>query len=61
MQAIAALKAGDRDQAIATLERLSEQRGPWIRIIKIDPHWDPLRADPRFQALLQKARLAGPS
>jgi tetratricopeptide (TPR) repeat protein len=60
-QAIAALKVGDRDQAIGSLERLSEQRGPWLRIIKIDPQWDPLRADPRFQALLRKARLADPS
>ena len=57
IQAIAALKVGDRDQAIATLERLSEQGGPWIRAIKIDPQWDPLRADPRFQTLLRKARL----
>jgi DNA-binding winged helix-turn-helix (wHTH) protein/TolB-like protein/Flp pilus assembly protein TadD len=60
-QAIAALEVGDRDQAIAALERLCEQRSPWVRIIKIDPRWDPLRADPRFQALLQKTGLVGPS
>jgi DNA-binding winged helix-turn-helix (wHTH) protein/TolB-like protein len=55
--ALARLKVGERDQAIALLERLSEQRGPWILTIKFDPQWDPLRADPRFQALLRKVKL----
>jgi hypothetical protein len=57
--ALARLKVGDRDEAIASLERLSEQRGPWILAIKFDPQWDPLRADPRFQALLRKVKLVG--
>jgi hypothetical protein len=48
---------GDREQAIAWLQRIPEHRGPWIHEINLDPDWDPLRADPRFQAWLREAKL----
>ena len=60
-RALAWLKLGERERALASLEQLSEQGGPWIRTIKVEPQWDPVRADPRFQALLRKARLVGAS
>ena len=55
--ALASLKVGDRDQAIAWLERSSDHRTPLIPSLNVDPQWDPLRADPRFQALLRKANV----
>jgi TolB-like protein/DNA-binding winged helix-turn-helix (wHTH) protein/Flp pilus assembly protein TadD len=59
MLAWAHLKVGDHDQAIAWLERISERRGPWLHEIDLDPDWDPLRADPRFQAWRRKANVVG--
>lgn len=61
VRALAWLKLGDRERALASLERLYEQRGPWIRTIKVEPQWDSLRADPRFQSLLRRANLASGS
>jgi DNA-binding winged helix-turn-helix (wHTH) protein/TolB-like protein len=57
LEALAWLKVGDRERALATLERLCDQRSPWLRAIKVEPQWDPLRGDPRFEALLRKANL----
>jgi DNA-binding winged helix-turn-helix (wHTH) protein/TolB-like protein len=57
LPALAWLKAGDRERALAELERLCDARNPWMRAIKVEPQWDPVREDPRFQALLRKTRL----
>jgi TolB-like protein/DNA-binding winged helix-turn-helix (wHTH) protein/cytochrome c-type biogenesis protein CcmH/NrfG len=56
--AMAYVKTGDHDQAIAWLERLYAERGAWVTGLKVQPVWDPLRPDPRFQALLRRANLA---
>ena len=48
---------GDRDQAITWLERLSGARAGLVVYLKVQPHFDPLRGEPRFQALLRKAGL----
>ncbi len=46
---------GDKDQAIDFLENTYEDRdGYSIAFIKVDPFLDPLRSDPRFEALVQK-------
>jgi TolB-like protein/DNA-binding winged helix-turn-helix (wHTH) protein/Flp pilus assembly protein TadD len=52
------MRLGDHDRALAWLDRLFEERGAGIRSLKVHPQWDPLRADPRFQALLRRARFA---
>ncbi len=51
---------GDRDRAMAQLERLTVSPlyvGTIIRL-SLDPRWRALHADPRFQRLLERARAA---
>ena len=55
------VRIGDHDNAMAWLERLYSARGAWIRGLKVQPTWDPLRSDPRFQDLLRRANLVGVS
>jgi tetratricopeptide (TPR) repeat protein len=46
---------GEKQKAIDWLERAyREHNGPEIAGIKVDPMLDPLRGDPRFEALVQK-------
>ncbi len=47
---------GDRDHAIAALER-GVQRRSLLAFVFTDPQLDPLRSDPRFQQLLRHAGL----
>jgi TolB-like protein/DNA-binding winged helix-turn-helix (wHTH) protein/Flp pilus assembly protein TadD len=49
---------GDKDQAFAWLERAYVQHSSGITTLKVDPAFDPLRDDPRFQALLLRVGLA---
>src|SRR5204862_2390124 len=46
---------GERDQAFSLLDHLLvTPNGITVPILKLDPIWDPLRKDPRFQALIDK-------
>ena len=46
---------GENDRAIEILDGLlSRPSAITVESLKINPLWDPLRSDPRFQALLQK-------
>jgi TolB-like protein/Tfp pilus assembly protein PilF len=46
---------GDNDRAIETLDGLlSRPSGVTAQGLKLNPIWDPLRNDPRFQALIDK-------
>ncbi len=45
---------GDHDRALEQLEKLVAERRPIALRLKTDPGYDPLRSDPRFQALLRR-------
>jgi len=48
---------GNKDQAFAWLEKAYEERSNHIAFFKVNPTIDPLRSDPRFNALLRKIGL----
>jgi tetratricopeptide (TPR) repeat protein len=45
---------GDKEQAFAWLEKAYVERDGWMAALKMDPSFDPLRSDPRFQSLLRR-------
>jgi len=49
---------GDQDQAMKWLETAYEERSDRMVHIKVEPKFDSLRADRRFQDLLRRMRLA---
>ncbi len=48
---------GDKDKAFEWLEKTYEQREVWLHYLKVDPMYDSLRSDPRFQDLLKRMNL----
>jgi len=48
-------QAGEADAALDEIERLLA-RPSWLSVhtLRLDPRWDPIRNDPRFQALLRR-------
>src|SRR5579863_2572385 len=57
--AVAYLGLDDKDKALAWLEKASMQHSSGLTALKVDPIYDPLRSDPRFQALTRRIGLAG--
>jgi tetratricopeptide (TPR) repeat protein len=58
--ALVHLALGEKGKAIDELERAYLERSdPYITFIKVSPLLDPLRGNPRFQALLAKAFSSG--
>ena len=45
---------GERDQTLAWLERGFEERDPRMVFLKVEPKWNNLRADPKFQDLMRR-------
>jgi hypothetical protein len=46
---------GESDEAFRLIDHLlGIPNGLTIPMLKLDPVWDPLRNDPRFQALIDK-------
>jgi hypothetical protein len=45
---------GEKDEAMARLERAFEEHDQWMVDIKSYLAWDALRSDPRFQALVRR-------
>lgn len=49
---------GDKEKCLAWLEKASRERTNIPTGLKVDPLYDPLRSDPRFQQLLRRVGLA---
>jgi tetratricopeptide (TPR) repeat protein len=45
---------GDKNNALTWIERGYEERDPGLTWLKVFPIWDPLRSEPRFQAVLRR-------
>ncbi len=50
------LGLGDRASAMEWLERSYEERSMFLEFFKVDPMWDPLRREPRFESLLARMK-----
>jgi TolB-like protein/tRNA A-37 threonylcarbamoyl transferase component Bud32/Flp pilus assembly protein TadD len=48
---------GDKDRAFEYLDKAYEEKADTLVSTKVDPRFDPLRDDPRFEAILEKMRL----
>src|SRR5438309_340545 len=53
-QALVYLGLGENNKAIDWLEKAYEERSVWMGWLKVEPMYEPLRSDPRFQALYKK-------
>jgi eukaryotic-like serine/threonine-protein kinase len=52
---------GDKDRAFEWLEKGLVDRAGWMKTLKVDRQWDPLRSDPRYHELLRRMGLLPPS
>ena len=48
---------GDRDEAVTRLEEAYKERSDFLLVLSVDPLFDGLRSDPRFQDLLRRMKL----
>jgi hypothetical protein len=54
---LTAYASSDEAKVLALLQEAFLERSHALTPIKVDPKYDPLRSDPRFQELLRKVRL----
>jgi hypothetical protein len=54
---VAYVGTGDKDQAMVWLNKAYAQHSNALTGLKVDPLFDPLRGDPRFQDLLRRIGL----
>jgi len=59
--ALVQIGLGDKASAFAFLDKAYAERSEWMMQLNVEPEFDPLRSDPRFQALLRRVAEAGPS
>ncbi|MGH7632010.1 MAG: tetratricopeptide repeat protein, partial [Gemmatimonadales bacterium] len=55
--ATAHIALGDTDEAFQWIERAFAERRGWLAYLRVEPIFDPIRGDPRFQALLDRMGL----
>lgn len=48
---------GEREQALAWLEKAYEERSDHLAFVKVDPAWDTLRSEPGFADILRRVGL----
>ena len=48
------VSAGEKERALGWLEKAYQEREGHLVYINVEPDWDPLRDDPRFQSLLRR-------
>jgi hypothetical protein len=48
---------GEKDKAFEWLGKGYEQRSWFLTYVKVEPTFDPLRSDPRFQDMLRRMNL----
>jgi tetratricopeptide (TPR) repeat protein len=53
--------AGNRDQTLAELEKLTASQDPYMLHVAVDPLFDAFHKDPKFLALVAKAGLSVPA
>jgi serine/threonine protein kinase len=51
------MRLGDKEDALKFLEKGYQERAGAMAYLAVDPTWDPLRSDPRFQNLLHRMNL----
>ncbi len=49
-----AAQLGEKEEALAWLEKAYRERDPWLMDINVRAEFDSLRDDPRFQDLLRR-------
>lgn len=54
------LELGEKDRALDLLEQAAEEPGWQMRLLKVEPSFESLAGEPRFQALLQRVDLISP-
>ncbi len=47
-------RLGDKDKAFEYLEKAYQQRNPLLHLLQVEPTFDPLRDDPRYDELLKR-------
>ncbi|HXD31987.1 MAG TPA: tetratricopeptide repeat protein [Pyrinomonadaceae bacterium] len=55
-QALIHLHLGETDEALALLTKCEEIREGWLVWLGVEPQWDPLRGQPKFEELLARSR-----
>jgi tetratricopeptide (TPR) repeat protein len=54
---VAYVGVGDNEQAISWLDKALQQHSNVLTVLKVDPIYDPLRPDARFQQVLRQIHL----
>jgi len=52
--AVAYLGLGDKDRMLASLEIAFQDRSPRLLFLRVEPRFDALRSDTRFQGMIER-------